>query len=502
MDQDFSHLKSKVPPSTLYEEDNELVNFMSVAQGIPCIARVSVKQYPAYKTRITADGKEEQIEHVKSTPVWLASGNDKRDFQFSKPHVIVLKSLHMDEEFVKWDWTLDSFIEAYEQQRLRFTKAEDIVKQVYEQLSKTSTKITKLTKKDKMEMKYQMIVDMYKQGRQKKDIMRDLDVTRRQVDHTLQRYFETGNTCILKSGPKEKFNNLHYEWVKQCMYEHHGELELPQLKRLFDTHFQKEGTTISVCTLFKMLERAKIKMVTRKVLKEMKQDQDDIDKIADERKEKAELVLQLLADPAILTIFYDEITFSSFDGPDRVYSFEGMPVQHKYTPKERFRVVAIVAMLETGEVYYSLHDRATDTETVICFVTRLLEDIGGKGYPSIAFFGDNASWHSDKRIQTHLPPGVFWFKNTPSSPQLNPIEVLFANVKRKFRMDNYKKDFQEMTRSASIALEASSLVQVKGAIRNTLHYLLRAYRQLPIFVDTETVLKDEKAFFDDYYSEE
>jgi hypothetical protein len=47
--------------------------------------------------------------------VWLASGNDKRDFQFSKPHVIVLKSLHMDEEFVKWDWTLDSFIEAYEQ---------------------------------------------------------------------------------------------------------------------------------------------------------------------------------------------------------------------------------------------------------------------------------------------------------------------------------------------------------------------------------------------------
>jgi hypothetical protein len=75
-----------------------------------------------------------------------------------------------------------------------------------------------------------------------------------------------------------------------------------------------------------------------------------------------------------------------------------MPVQHKYTPKERFRVVAIVAMLETGEVYYSLHDRATDTETVICFVTRLLEDIGGKGYPSIAFFGDNASWHSDKRI--------------------------------------------------------------------------------------------------------
>jgi hypothetical protein len=43
MDQDFSHLKSKVPPSTLYEEDNELVNFMSVAQGIPCIARVSVK---------------------------------------------------------------------------------------------------------------------------------------------------------------------------------------------------------------------------------------------------------------------------------------------------------------------------------------------------------------------------------------------------------------------------------------------------------------------------
>ena len=79
--------------------------------------------------------------------------------------------------------------------------------------------------------------------------------------------------------------------------------------------------------------------------------------------------MQLLADKSILTIFYDEITFSSFDGPDKVYSYEGLEYNNKYQPKEKFKVVAIVAMLETGQVYYSLHDRATDSETVLCFVT-------------------------------------------------------------------------------------------------------------------------------------
>lgn len=76
-----------------------------------------------------------------------------------------------------------------------------------------------------------------------------------------------------------------------------------------------------------------------------------------------------MSDPSILTIFYDEITFSSFDGGDHCWSYEGMDVSHKYEQKEKFKVVAIVAMLETGKVFYQLHTKSTDTNIVLCFIT-------------------------------------------------------------------------------------------------------------------------------------
>ena len=53
-----------------------------------------------------------------------------------------------------------------------------------------------------------------------------------------------------------------------------------------------------------------------------------------------------------------------------------------------------------------------------------------------------------------------------------------------------------MARSASIGLEGISPVSVKGAIRDSLHYQLRAYRKLPLFVDREDVDKEEKEFLE------
>lgn len=121
--------------------------------------------------------------------------------------------------------------------------------------------------------------------------MANLSVTRRQVDHRLQKYFETGDDCLLKAGGKEKFLAVHVEWVKMTMLEHKCELELPELKRMFDEFFAHEGTTVSTTTLFKILKAANIRLLTRKVIRPTTMDQKEIDETIASRKKKAELVL-------------------------------------------------------------------------------------------------------------------------------------------------------------------------------------------------------------------
>jgi len=161
--------------------------------------------------------------------------------------------------------------------RLKFSTYEQVAKEQSDYLSSVLKEHAFAPKLNKAEYNSKMIVVMYKQGKSKKEIMTYLNVTRRQVDHRIAKYYETGSDCILKAGPKGKFEHYHYEWVKQTMIDHRGELELLELKELFDEHFAEESTKISVTTLFKMLKHANIKLITRKIIKQVKVEQERID---------------------------------------------------------------------------------------------------------------------------------------------------------------------------------------------------------------------------------
>lgn len=110
-------------------------------------------------------------------------------------------------------------------------------------------------------------------------------------------------------------------------------------------------------------------------------------------------------------------------------------------------MVAIVALTETGDIYYALHQGATDSQLVVAFATQLLEELSVYEKRTIAFFGDNASWHSDNKIEPHLPHGVLWLKNAAASPQLNPVERIFTYVKREFRKENTKQRYFDLAQS-------------------------------------------------------
>jgi hypothetical protein len=157
--------------------------------------------------------------------------------------------------------------------------------------------------------------------------------------------------------------------------------------------------------------------------------------LAEKRKKAAETLVQCLRDPGILTIIYDEITFSQFDSPKYFFRFEGQDLEKDYEAKDNKKRTAIAAVSSDLEVYYMLHDGATDSNLVLTFLTEILNKRGNEGYKTIALFGDNASWHGDM-VEVHLCSGVLWLKNAKASPTLSPIEVIFGFVKKNFKVFN------------------------------------------------------------------
>ena len=155
--------------------------------------------------------------------------------------------------------------------------------------------------------------------------------------------------------------------------------------------------------------------------------------------------------------------------------------------------MAIVAMTELGDFYYALHEGSTDHQVVTAFVTQLIERLAYHERKTIAFFGDNASWHTNLMIEPHLPHGVIWLKNAAASPQLNPIERLFGYLKKFFRKYNTRKRYLDLNATVMEAFGTLGATHVESSIRVMLRYVVRAYFSKSIFVDYRLVKEEEPA---------
>ena len=184
MEQDGQHLKVKEAPSKMFEVNNDEV-FFGDEIGKPYIKREGIIQIK-YKMRFDKEqGKEVELDPIKMCPMYQAQKSTVRDLTFKTPYFLKLSSANMDDEFVTWEWDLNMFVAAYRKMRLKFSSFEQVAKEQAEYLFNVVNRHAPAPKMNKAEYNSKMIIALYKEGKQKKDIMDLLKVTRRQIDHRL-----------------------------------------------------------------------------------------------------------------------------------------------------------------------------------------------------------------------------------------------------------------------------------------------------------------------------
>lgn len=84
---------------------------------------------------------------------------------------------------------------------------------------------------------------------------------------------------------------------------------------------------------------------------------------------------------------------------------------------------------ENGLEGFMIFERSIDS---LKFITAIKQfSIQGN---SFSLLGDNASWHTSRLTFEKLGQmGIYYIKNVPYSPQLNPIENVFSLIKNAFK---------------------------------------------------------------------
>jgi len=123
-------------------------------------------------------------------------------------------------------------------------------------------------------------------------------------------------------------------------------------------------------------------------------------------------------------IYIDEMGFNLWTRRQNGRSKIGSPVNVIVPPNRGGNITLILAISKKGPIYYEFHEGGVNHEIYQNFIEELSARLPDNNYHLIH---DNAPIHNDA-ISIHRI-----YKLPPYSPFLNPIEALFAKLKREIR---------------------------------------------------------------------
>ena len=110
----------------------------------------------------------------------------------------------------------------------------------------------------------------------------------------------------------------------------------------------------------------------------------------------------------------------------------------------------------SGKMFYQIRNNSFKGAGIIAYLQSLLATTHRK----ILLIWDNATWHKSEEIKDFLQTAVghrLWVANTPPySPEFNPDELVWANLKRVQIPNRSAKNIKELK---IIAHEAMSIIQ-------------------------------------------
>lgn len=118
-------------------------------------------------------------------------------------------------------------------------------------------------------------------------------------------------------------------------------------------------------------------------------------------------------------VFVDECIFTTKTIDEKSYSKSKKNIRFPLVPKLTKTIhLAAGVSLENGLEGFELYEGSVNSERFLDSITNYTRN--GR---SLVLLGDNASWHTSATTFAGLSAkGLFFIKNVPYSPQLNPIE--------------------------------------------------------------------------------
>ncbi len=143
--------------------------------------------------------------------------------------------------------------------------------------------------------------------------------------------------------------------------------------------------------------------------------------------------------------FQDESTLQLCNNIVKTYSPVGVTPILELQDTKGYQYVCIAsAISEAGRMFYEIRDNSFKGNGIVSFLSNLLTFAGRK----VLLIWDNASWHKSQEVKDFLNTDLgkmLWVANTPPySPEFNPDELVWANLKKVQIPNRFAKNIKEL----------------------------------------------------------
>jgi transposase len=287
---------------------------------------------------------------------------------------------------------------------------------------------------------YNALVD----PREAKDIAKDTGVSVSKVHQLIPRYNQLGVAAVETKGK----GGRHHEYMTveeekqllEAFLERAKKGELVTIKQIKQAYEQKVGHTINEVTIYRLLKRHRWRKVMPRPYhpKASKQEQEDFKNDFPNKVKEAEKTKDPEDRRPTLIMVQDEGCFGRINSIQRAWAPEPIrpQVPRQMVREYTYAYAAIAPKL--GKMSFLILPYA-NTEMMNLFLKQVSEDFSSY---FLVMQVDQAGWHGSQDLV--IPNNIRLIPQPTGSPELNPVEHLWDELREKYFANGYSASLDEV----------------------------------------------------------
>lgn len=287
---------------------------------------------------------------------------------------------------------------------------------------------------------YNALVD----PREAKDIAKDTGVSVATVHQLIPRYNRLGLAAVETKGK----GGRHHEYITveeeqellRTFFDQAKKGELVTIHQIKQGYEQKVGHEVNESTIYRLLKRHKWRKVVPRPYhpKADKQEQKDFKETFPEKVKEVEKTKDPEDHRPLLIMAQDEGRFGRVNSLQRAWAPEQVrPQVPRQIVREYLYVYAAIAP-ETGKMTCLILPSA-NTEMMNIFLKQVSDDFSSY---FIVMQVDQAGWHGSGDLV--IPENIRFIPQPAYSPELNPVEHLWDELREKYFVNGYSESLDEL----------------------------------------------------------